>query len=67
LASALWFGVWLGVWVLIPNMQIFVAEDKYTWHMLAIQVPEATLLTVIMMFYFELAYRPKASLAAAAG
>ena len=58
MGSALWFGAWLGFWVLIPNAQIFVAEDKYTWHMLSIQFPEAMILTIIMMFYFELAYRP---------
>lgn len=62
LGSALWCGTWLGFWVMIPNSQIFVAEDKYTWHMLAIQYPEAMVLTIIMMFYFELAYRPKPSL-----
>jgi len=61
MASALWCGVWLGFWVMIPNSQIFVAEDKYTWHMLAIQYPEAMILTVIMMVYFELAYRPRRS------
>jgi hypothetical protein len=41
LANAPYFGVWLGIWVLIPNMQIFVAEDRYTWHMLAIQIPSS--------------------------
>jgi hypothetical protein len=64
--NALWFGTWLGFWVLIPNMQIFVAEDKYTWHMLYIQVPEGMILTIIMMFYFELVYRPKPALRLAA-
>ena len=64
MGSALWFGTWLGFWVLIPNAQIFVAEDKYTWHMLSIQFPEAMILTIIMMFYFELAYRPRLSAAA---
>jgi hypothetical protein len=68
MANALWFGTWLGFWVLIPNMQIFVAEREYTWFMLLIQVPEGMILTIIMMFYFSLVYRPKqtASLAAAA-
>jgi len=47
-------------------MQIFVAEDKYTWHMLYIQVPEGMILTIIMMFYFELVYRPKPALRLAA-
>jgi hypothetical protein len=68
MASAVWFGAWLGVWVVIPNMQFFVGLDKYTWHMLAIQVPEGAILTMIMMVFFEWAYRPKlrtASLAAA--
>jgi hypothetical protein len=63
LGSAIWFGIWLGVWVVIPNMQMFVAMDKYTWKMLIIQVPEGAILTVIMMIFFELAYRPKASAA----
>ncbi len=62
MGPALWFGTWLGFWVLIPNAQIFVAEDKYTWHMLAIQFPEAMVLTIIMMFYFEMAYRSKRAL-----
>jgi hypothetical protein len=57
--NALWFGTWLGFWVLIPNMQIFVAEKNYTWHMLIIQVPEGMILTIIMMFYFQLVYRPR--------
>ena len=68
MANAIWFGAWLGVWVVIPNMQFFVGLDKYTWHMLIIQVPEGAILTMIMMVFFELAYRPKtraASLAAA--
>jgi hypothetical protein len=65
--NALWFGTWLGFWVLIPNMQIFVAEREYTSFMLFIQVPEGMILTIIMMAYFALVYRPKqtASLAAA--
>lgn len=68
MTNALWFGTWLGFWVLIPNMQIFVAEREYTSFMLFIQVPEGMILTIIMMFYFSLVYRPKqtASLAAAA-
>ncbi len=60
MGPALWFGVWLGVWVVIPNMQFFVGLDKYTWRMLAIQVPEGAILTVMMMAFFEWAYRPKA-------
>jgi len=65
--NALWFGTWLGFWVLIPNMQIFVAEREYTSFMLFIQVPEGMILTIIMMAYFALVYRPKqtATLAAA--
>ena len=66
--SAIWYGLWLGVWVVIPNMQFFVGLDKYTWNMLIIQVPEGAILTMIMMAFFEWAYRPKtrpASLAAA--
>jgi hypothetical protein len=59
LGNAIWYGAWLGVWVVIPNMQFFVGLDKYTWHMLAIQVPEGAILTMIMMAFFELAYRPR--------
>ncbi len=59
LGNAVWFGAWLGVWVVIPNMQMFVAMDKYTVEMLVIQVPEGATLTVIMMVFFELAYRPR--------
>lgn len=68
MGNAIWFGAWLGVWVVIPNMQFFVGLDKYTWHMLIIQVPEGAILTMIMMVFFEWAYRPKVhtvSLAAA--
>ncbi len=61
LGSAIWYGAWLGVWVVIPNMQFFVGLDKYTWHMLVIQVPEGAILTMIMMAFFELAYRPRAT------
>jgi hypothetical protein len=66
LGNAIWFGAWLGVWVVIPNMQMFVAMDKYTAHMLIIQVPEGAILTMIMMAFFEWAYRPKTSSAALA-
>jgi hypothetical protein len=66
MANALWFGTWLGFWVLIPNMQIFVAEREYTWFMLLIQVPEGMILTIIMMFYFSLVYRPKQTVSLAA-
>lgn len=59
MGNAIWFGAWLGVWVVIPNMQFFVGLDKYTWHMLIIQVPEGAILTMIMMAFFEWAYRPK--------
>ena len=59
MGNAIWYGAWLGVWVVIPNMQFFVGLDKYTWHMLAIQVPEGAILTMIMMAFFELFYRPK--------
>ncbi len=59
LISAIWYGAWLGVWVVIPNMQFFVGLDKYTWHMLAIQVPEGAILTMIMMAFFEFVYRPR--------
>ncbi len=60
MGNAIWFGAWLGVWVVIPNMQFFVGLDKYTWKMLIIQVPEGAILTMIMMVFFEWAYRPKA-------
>ncbi len=59
MGKAIWFGAWLGVWVVIPNMEFFVGLDKFTWHMLIIQVPEGAILTIIMMIFFELAYRPK--------
>ncbi len=59
MGNAVWFGAWLGVWVVIPNMQFFVGLDKYTWNMLIIQVPEGAILTMIMMVFFEWAYRPK--------
>jgi hypothetical protein len=65
MGNALWFGTWLGFWVLIPNMQIFVAEREYTSFMLFIQVPEGMILTIIMMFYFQLVYRPKPAVALA--
>ena len=55
--SALWFGAWWGVWVVIANMQMFVAMDKYTVEMLVIQVPEGAILTTIMMAVFEPSYR----------
>ncbi|HLG86052.1 MAG TPA: hypothetical protein VKZ79_02535 [Alphaproteobacteria bacterium] len=66
MGNAIWFGAWLGVWVVIPNMQFFVGLDKYTWHMLIIQVPEGAILTMIMMVFFEWAYRPKTSAASLA-
>lgn len=53
------YGLWLGVWVLIPNMQFFVGLDKYTWHMLAIQVVEGVLLITLAVVLFELIYRTK--------
>jgi hypothetical protein len=59
MGAAIWFGTWLGVWVVIPNMEFFVGLDKFTWNMLIIQVPEGAILTIIMMIFFELAYRPK--------
>ncbi len=66
MGNAIWFGAWLGVWVVIPNAQFFVGLDKYTWHMLAIQVPEGALLTMMVMAFFEWAYRPKVSAASLA-
>jgi hypothetical protein len=66
MGNAIWYGAWLGVWVVIPNMQFFVGLDKYTWHMLAIQIPEGAILTMIMMAFFEWAYRPKMGAAALA-
>jgi hypothetical protein len=35
--------------------------DKYSWEMLIVQVPEGAILTVIMLIFFELFYRPKAA------
>lgn len=60
-ARAVKYGLWLGIWVLIPNMQFFVGLDKYTWHMLAIQVVEGALLIMLAIVFFELVYRPKPS------
>jgi len=55
--NAIWWGAWWGVWVVIPNMQMFAAMDKYTVKMLLIQVPEGAILTMIMMAVFEPSYR----------
>ena len=63
--NAIWYGAWLGMWVVIPNMQFFVGLDKYTWHMLAIQVPEGAILTMIMMAFFEWRYHPRSQAALA--
>jgi hypothetical protein len=67
MASALRFAVWLAFWVFIPNCQFFVGLDKYSWNMLIIQLPEAIVITVLLLVFFEATYRPKAdaSLAAA--
>src|SRR6185437_8265622 len=59
MGNAVWYGAWAGLWVLIPNMQFFVGLAHYTWYMLAIQVPEGMILTMIMMAFFELVYRPR--------
>ena len=59
MTSALWFGAWIGLWIAIPNMQFFVGLDKYTWHMLAIQIPEGMILPMILLAFFEWTYRPK--------
>src|SRR5262249_19366139 len=61
--SALWFGAWIGLWIVIPNMQFFVGLDKYTWHMLAIQVPEGMVLSMILLAIFEWRYRPESGAA----
>jgi hypothetical protein len=64
-SNAIWWGAWWGVWVVIANMQMFVAMDKYTVKMLLIQVPEGAILTTIMMAVFEplwrMVNRPKAA------
>jgi hypothetical protein len=60
MASAVRFAVWLALWVFIPNCQFFVGLDKYTVNMLAIQLPEAIVITVLLMVFFEATYRPKA-------
>jgi len=69
LANAVWWGVWGALFVFIPNLQIFVSLMNYTWAMLAIQVVEGVALPVMLISFFELAYRPKAraGLLAAAG
>lgn len=57
--NALWWGVWGAVFVFIPNLQIFVSLDHYTWTMLGIQLVEGIILPVMMTVYFELVFRPK--------
>ena len=49
----------IGLWIAIPNMQFFVGLDKYTWHMLAIQIPEGMILPMMLLAFFEWTYRPK--------
>ncbi len=66
MANAIWFGAWISLWIFIPNVQFFVGLDKYTWHMLAIQLPEALILTIVLMAFFCWTYRPKASVSLAA-
>jgi ABC-type transport system involved in multi-copper enzyme maturation permease subunit len=60
------YGLWLGVWILIPNMQFFVGLDKYTWHMLAVQVVEGVAMIALAVVVFERVYRPTSVSVAAA-
>ena len=59
LPSAAWWGLWGGFFVVIPNMQFFVAVKDTSWTVLAMQVVEGIVLTVLTGLMFELAYRPK--------
>jgi hypothetical protein len=58
--NAVWWGIWGSLFLYIPDAQIFVSEDKYTWTMLGIQLVEGVLLPLIMILTFELVFRPRA-------
>jgi hypothetical protein len=61
MGNALWWGVWGALFIFVPNMQIFVSLDHYTWTQLGIQVVEGVILPVMMIVYIELVYRPRTS------
>lgn len=58
--NAAWWGLWGGFFVMIPNMQFFVAIAGTTWKILAMQVAEGMILTVLTALVFEKLYRPRA-------
>jgi hypothetical protein len=58
--NATWWGIWGALFLYIPDAQIFVSEDKYTWTMLGIQLVEGVLLPLIMVLTFQLVFRPRA-------
>ena len=58
--NAIWWGIWGSLFLYIPDAQIFVSEDKYTWTMLGIQLVEGVVLPLIMILTFELVFRPRA-------
>jgi hypothetical protein len=59
LANAIWWGAWGGYFVVIPNEQFFVGIPNMGWGLLGMQVAEGMVLTVILMAFFEWAYRPR--------
>lgn len=59
MGNAVWWGIWGALFIFIPNMQIFVSLENYTWTMLGIQVVEGVALPVMLIVFFELVYRPK--------
>jgi hypothetical protein len=58
--NAVWWGIWGSLFLYIPDAQIFVSEDKYTWTMLGIQLIEGVILPLVMILTFELVFRPRA-------
>ena len=59
-ANAAWWGIWGALFLYIPDAQIFVSEDKYSWTMLGIQLVEGVILPLIMVVTFEAVFRPRA-------
>ncbi len=57
--NAVWWGIWGSLFLYIPDAQIFVSEDKYTWTMLGIQLVEGVVLPLIMILTFQLVFRPR--------
>ena len=59
LANALWWGAWGGYFVVIPNEQFFVGIPGMGFGLLGMQVVEGIVLTMLLMAFFHLAYRPR--------